>query len=36
LHTLDAMGALDHRTVIIHGAAPTPTTVKLMRRRRAA
>ena len=34
--TLDSLGALDHRTVIVHGAALTRTSLDLMRRRRSA
>jgi hypothetical protein len=36
LQTLDAAGALDSRTAIVHAVGLTPTGIDLMRRRRAA
>lgn len=36
VHKLDALGALDHRTAIVHGVALTEEGLALMRRRRAA
>ena len=36
VRTLDGLGALDHRTVLIHGVALTPGSLDLMRRRRAS
>jgi cytosine/adenosine deaminase-related metal-dependent hydrolase len=34
--TLDSLGALDHRTALIHGVALTPASVELLRRRGAS
>ena len=36
VHKLDALGALDHRTAIVHGVALTEEGLALMRRRRSA
>ncbi len=33
---LDSLGALDHRTVLVHGVALSPATLGLLRRRRAS
>ena len=36
VRTLDSLGALDHRTAVVHGVALTPADLNLMQRRRAA
>ncbi|HEY2019103.1 MAG TPA: amidohydrolase family protein [Bryobacteraceae bacterium] len=36
LATLDGLGALDHRTVIVHGVALKPAAIDLLRRRHAS